>query len=151
MQPYRIHNIRGKPGWLFDTTDGVTHLFDEPFHNSLAQHWTGERLSNSSLRTPRRALPVFNGQALLVNRPHAHSYDLIDLDTLKTTLTLRLVTVEDAIGWVAYTPDGYWDASPGAEQYIAVYRGLDALDAKAVQLRRQPQRVKDAATRYRNP
>jgi len=46
--------------------------------------------------------------------------ELVDLVDLKTILTVYPVPSGKDLGWVAHTPDGLWDASPGAERYVAV-------------------------------
>lgn len=138
----------GRPAWLFDTEAGWSHLVDEQTSKHLAVYWTGKRLTNTRNLPPPHCIPALDGQVIVVSRPHANGYDLIDLKTMQTILTLNIVTAEDTIGWVAHTPDGWWDASPGAETFITLYQGLDPLTAQAQKQRHRPDKIKAVITRY---
>jgi hypothetical protein len=75
------------------------------------------------------------------------------LPSLEPVVRVRVIPLNanNDLGWVAWTPDGWWDASPGAEQFVTAFRGLTALDAAGVAQRRNAElirtRISAAATR----
>ena len=60
---------------------------------------------------------------------------------LATLLTIHPVMVGDAIGWVAHTPDGLWDASRGAERFVEVFQNGTVVKVPARESRRQPKTI----------
>jgi hypothetical protein len=67
--------------------------------------------------------------------------EVASLRDLATLATIHPVRLGNAIGWVAYTPDGLWDASPGAERYVGVFRKGKAVTAEGRDARRQPETI----------
>jgi len=45
----------------------------------------------------------------------------VSVADLKKVLTVSPVPAGKDLGWVVHTPDGLWDASKGAERYVAVF------------------------------
>lgn len=50
--------------------------------------------------------------------------------------------VDGNLGWVISTSDGYWNASPGAEKYVAVYSGLNRLKPDSIVERKNSAEIK---------
>jgi hypothetical protein len=68
--------------------------------------------------------------------------ELVDLANARVALTVYPLVVGKDIGWVAYTPDGLWDASPGAERYVAVVGPKGLAEARARDARRDPATIR---------
>jgi hypothetical protein len=66
----------------------------------------------------------------------------VKLANLEVVATIRGVPVNGAIGWIAFTPDGLWDASPGADRVVEVFRDGVAGDADAKAARHDPAAIR---------
>jgi hypothetical protein len=62
------------------------------------------------------------GGRLIARLTGTSAVELIDAATLRAAATVHVLKLGDGFGWVVHTPDGYWDAGPGADHYVAVYR-----------------------------
>jgi hypothetical protein len=94
-------------------------------------------------RAPQEGSAVAAGGRLLL-RPLAWqgAAELVSLKDLKTVLTVYPVPIGKEIGWVACTPDGLWDASAGAEGFVAVFGPQGPADARARDARRDPAAIR---------
>jgi hypothetical protein len=107
------------------------------------RHWP-QLLTGGSLRSggPGQAEVIWGGRALVRNTGYAGTIEQLALPDLDPILRIRCVPIgEDELGWVAWTPDGRWDASPGAEQFVYVLQGLDTVAAD-VEARRSPETIR---------
>jgi hypothetical protein len=109
---------------LLDTGRGVACIAD-PASGKILMRWIGggSHSTGHIRERPPDALAAFGGRLLVRSAGWAGVVDLVDLRTLKTVVTIQPVPVVDRLGWVAYTPDGLWDASAGAERLVKVFRG----------------------------
>ncbi len=69
--------------------------------------------------------------------------ELVSLADLKTVLTIYPMAAGKELGWVAYTPDGLWDASPGGERHITVVGPKGFADDRARDARRDPAAIRE--------
>jgi len=111
---------KGRPAWLV-VGERTAHLFAVEDSTHLAAYpYAPERHPDEHWYQPRVGT-LFGDRALIVPQPHEPGFDLIDLETLDPALHVRIVPLIEAAGWIAYTPDGLWDASLDAEDYITMY------------------------------
>jgi hypothetical protein len=109
----------------------------DPGTGRVQSRWVVEGRSGRSM--PARSAVAAGGRLLLRPLAWQGAVEVVDLADLKTALTVYPVAVGKEIGWVAYTPDGLWDASPGAERYLAVFGPEGRLaDAGARDAHRDP-------------
>ena len=99
------------------------------------------------LTLPPRAFTAFDGKLLIRQLDHAADIELIDVQKLTPIAKVHPVPVDDKLGWIISTSDGFWDASPGAEKYLAVYNGLHRLAPDAVAKRRRSAEIKKRISR----
>lgn len=104
---------------------------------------------------PAQAAMVFGGRALLNNTGYAGQFQILTLPDLKAVVNIRTVPLgndspgrtawaaDGRLGWIAWTPEGFWDASPGAEQFVAAVRGTDVLLREETDNRRSPQQLRN--------
>ena len=90
---------------------------------------------------PPRAYTTFDGKLLVRRNAHGVEMQLMDLQTLEPIAEIYPMPVGEKIGWIIATSDGYWDASPGAEEYVAFYIGRRDMSDKK-ETRRKPQLIK---------
>jgi hypothetical protein len=96
--------------------------------------WSASEHGN--YRAPRWNAVFAGGNALLRPTGWMQTLELVDLRAEKLTLTLHIVPVAKGLGWIAFTPDGWWDASPGAERHVAAFEEGVLLDEKNRDARR---------------
>lgn len=130
----------GQPAWLIIGRRNA-HLFAIDDNEYLATFPYAEVKHSRRYSTRPRVTPIFNGNALLVSKGFTPGFDLIDLRTLETKLHVRLVTMSEGIGTVVYTPDGTWDATEQAEQYLSLYKGAALMDPQSAQRYRNPEKI----------
>jgi hypothetical protein len=132
-----------------DTPAGRRLLLRNSYGSAcLADPATGKVLTRwvEADRSGRRAhgeSEVAAGGRLLV-RPLAWrgAVELVKLADAKVALTVHPLAGGKDIGWVAFTPDGRWDASPGAERYVAVVGARGLADGRARDARRDPASIR---------
>jgi hypothetical protein len=75
------------------------------------------------------SIAVTNGDGTILVHPIGFSgaVEVLDLAgvTPRPVLTIYPAWRQpgDSLGWIAVTPDGLWDSSPGVEEYVHAYRG----------------------------
>jgi hypothetical protein len=75
---------------------------------------------------PRWNAVFAGGKALLRPTGWTAALEVVDLRDARVMLTIHNVPVGKSLGFIAFTPDGWWDASPGAERHVAVFeKGVD--------------------------
>jgi hypothetical protein len=62
--------------------------------------------------------------------------ELLDARTLEPVASVHVLKLPEDFGWVVHTPDGHWDASPGAEKYLAVFHNGRAVRPAEARSRR---------------
>jgi hypothetical protein len=82
------------------------------------------------------------GRALVRPLAWRGAVEVVSLAEGKVTLTVHPVVVGKEVGWVAFTPDALWDASPGAERHVAVVGPRGLADARARDARRDPAAIR---------
>lgn len=88
---------------------------------------------------PAGNTPWANGKAVLRNLGIRGQVDLIEAQEGKTVATFQVLPMKDkGLGYVVYTPDGYWDGSAGVEALLAVFDGERLLDGEGKLARRNP-------------
>jgi WD40 repeat protein len=106
-------------GW-----DGTVRLWTKD--GDLVKSYLGER-------KPVRGIDFSKDDDLLFYITEDAKINIINLENDK-----RVTIFSDGEEWVIYTPDGYWDASPGGGDMLAVVRGTEAwnIDQFAVRFNR---------------
>jgi hypothetical protein len=61
------------------------------------------------------------GRAMLRPTGWVPTLELVDLRDARVLLTIHNVPIGKDLGFIAFTPDGWWDATPGAERHVAVF------------------------------
>jgi hypothetical protein len=51
--------------------------------------------------------------------------------------------VDNAIGFIVFTPDGWWDASAGAERHVAVFHDGRRIEGEKLTARRNVKLISD--------
>ncbi len=133
----------GRECLLIETQLGKGGIVDVETGDVHAEWYVGTNHEGGSRpEGPPRVATAFNGKLLVRRKGQGAEMELIDLRTLDTVATVYFVPVESEVGWIAATPDGFWDASPGAERFVEIYSGHRNL-AGEKRARRKPQRIKD--------
>jgi hypothetical protein len=116
------------PRWL--ERIGEREALVDPQSGALLDVWTtgGRR---RSLSTAWSSCVGFGGRVLVRSVVDSATVEIVKLANLEVVATIRGVPVNGAIGWIAFTPDGLWDASPGAEGVVEVFRDGVTGDAEA--------------------
>jgi hypothetical protein len=71
------------------------------------------------------------------------SVEVVDLRDNQVKLTFHNVPVGKDLGLVVFTPDGWWDASPGAEVHVAVFQKRARLTTEARDERRNAKLIRE--------
>lgn len=133
---------RDRRSFLVETRHGLGAIVDCETGKLQAKWYVGHRQGNIlSPEFPPRAFTAFDGKLLIRRLAHAAEIELIDLTTLSPIATVHPLPVDEKLGWIISTSDGYWDASPGAEQYVAVFSGMRRLAPDVVKRRRDAART----------
>jgi hypothetical protein len=125
--------------WLLETRRGYTCIAD-PLTGKMLARWVGGEYHSAVLtrERPADAVAAFGGTLLVRSLGWASAAELVNLRTLKTVVTIHPVPVADKqLGWIAFTPDGLWDASTGAERFVEVFQGDKLSGPRAKAARRQ--------------
>lgn len=74
---------------------------------------------------PAQGGVVFGGRVVVRNTGHAGTVELLAASDLRPLMRIQVVPVgERDLGWIAWTPDGLWDASDGAEAFVQCIEGM---------------------------
>jgi hypothetical protein len=111
--------------------EGTSHLYDMATGRALGR-WPSAG-----------SLPAFEGRLLVRSLQWAGAIELVSPKNLETVATIHPVVVGRGLGWVAFTPDGYWDASPGAEGFAEVFRGTELADSQARSTRHDRAKIRE--------
>jgi hypothetical protein len=85
---------------------------------------------------------VLRGGVILRSLGMKGEVDFFDADAARPVLHLHAVTAgEGQVGYVAYTPDGFWDASPGAARRVTLFEDGTLLPEEARDRRRAPETI----------
>jgi len=86
--------------------------------------------SRTLMEAPRQSASSVlsnDGEVLLRSIGYAGAMEALDLSTTRPELKLTIYPAwsrsRAEVGWIAVTPDGLWDSSPGVEEYVHAYRG----------------------------
>jgi hypothetical protein len=107
----------------------------------LIGRWVGcaRELSRCAPDGRAHAVPVAGGRGVVANLGLRQGFDLLNLATNRPVIRIQLVSTDGlSFGWVATTPDGLWDSSPGVEGLIATVRGSHVGDRANDAARHQP-------------
>ncbi|PQO26075.1 hypothetical protein C5Y96_21740 [Blastopirellula marina] len=96
-------------------------------------YWLGPGRNGRNL-TPMSGI-AFNGK-VFARRTGAGEIELRDAQTFDTIAWVHVLQQAQNYEWIVYTPDGYWDASPGAEKFVLVTRNGSAVTPADLQSRR---------------
>ncbi len=128
----RWRNIRVRPLapqerlWVLVGSRDYEGIFDLAA-NTVVKRWV----------SGGRSIVAFGGRLLVRPAAYRSDVDFVDIETMETLFTLHPLPGAEGAGWVAATPDGFWDASPGAEKYVMVFRGLEPAGEEAARGRRR--------------
>ena len=130
------------PKLLIAGAKGDLHLYDpagKGVENIRPASW--HLLNQWRSISPRTTLLVWD--RLLIREFGIRGIvEMIDIRNFETLLYLQAVTLgPDRWGWIAWTPDGFFDASPGAEEMVEVFVGLTPASADFKDRRRNPSRI----------
>ncbi|MDK1032134.1 MAG: hypothetical protein QGD94_09020, partial [Planctomycetia bacterium] len=120
---------------------GDRFLVEWQDYNAIIDLKTGEVLNRRE--TNGYGALAFGGRIIVCSMGYPHLADFVEARTGKVLFTLHPLPVGDAFGWVATTPDGFWDGSAGAEKYIAVFRGREFAGEAGLTARRRPGLVRE--------
>ncbi|MEW4562688.1 hypothetical protein AB1K70_09190 [Bremerella sp. JC770] len=101
--------------------------------------WSGG-IRNTSLPTPTSGV-AFGGK-VIARKTGTSEIELLDGQSFDTIAWVHVIRWNQGFAWIAYTPDGYWDASPGAEKFVLVTRDGVVTSPMERQSRRVPDLVK---------
>jgi hypothetical protein len=147
---YRAAEIRcrDRDSLLVETRRGLGAIVDLDTGKLQAKWYVGDyQGSMGGPEFPPRAFTAFDGKLLIRRVAHAAEIELIDLETLTPIAKVHPVPVDDKLGWIISTSDGYWDASPGAEKYLAMYDGLRRLTSVSIAERRNSAEIRKRIAR----
>jgi len=92
-------------------------------HEQLTIHRaSGEVLSRTT--TSGETTIAFQGRFFVRSRGAPPQIEFLDTVTGRLRLTIHALER----GWIAFTPEGRWDAAPDSESRVAVYRGRASVD-----------------------
>ncbi|WDI42615.1 hypothetical protein [Bremerella sp. P1] len=83
----------------------------------------------------REASVAFGGR-VIARSTGTSEIELLDAQTFAPFAWVHVIRLEKGFGWIAYTPDGYWDASPGVEKFVLVTKNGSVAQPAEVQSRR---------------
>lgn len=119
--------------WILVETDRSQGILDL-HHNAVVDKWVAGGPSAIA----------FDGRILVRSAAYLGNVDFLNLKTMERLFTLHPLPVGNRFGWIATTPDGYWDASLGAEEHIAVFQGRKLASQEAARARRRPGLIREA-------
>ncbi len=96
--------------------------------------WGGVRRSRERIPTSGIAM----GGKVIARRTGTTEVELLDSQTLHTIAWVHMIHLEQSVGWIAYTPDGHWDASPEAEKFVLTTKNGTLTTSDERQTRRTP-------------
>ena len=141
---------RRRESLLVETKRGLGAIVDLKSGEVQARWYVGEYQGGmGGPEFPPRAFTADDGKLLIRCVAHAAEIELIDLETLQSVAKVHPVPVNGELGWVISTPDGYWDASEGAEDLVTVYHGLRRLPTDAAGMRRNGPEIQKRIARLR--
>lgn len=111
----------------------------------LIGRWVGcaRELSRAAPDGRAHAVPVACGRGIVANLGLRQGFDLLDVATNRPVVRIQIVSPDGvSYGWIATTPDGLWDGSPGAEALVAVVRGARVGDEAAKALQHRPDAIR---------
>ncbi len=140
--------IAGKPGALLQTYEGEGALVDTS-SGKVLETWVGlyNTGNTNGLEQPPHSILAFKNRILVRMIAPQGILDLVELETMRTLCTVYPVESQGKRGWIVHTPDGWWDASPEAEEKVIGYEGLRRMDAKALEKRRAPEKIREIIQR----
>ena len=112
----------------------------------LIERWVGcsRELSRVGPEGRAHAVPVAGGRGVVANLGLRQGFDLLDLASNRPVVRIQLVSPDGlSYGWVATTPDGLWDGSPGAERLVAMVRGSLVGDKATKALHHQADAIRE--------
>ena len=80
---------------------------------------------------------AFDDQVLIVPTGRVAQFKLFRSQDLSIIATVHPIQVNEELGWIVYSDDGWWDASPGAEKFVRLLRGTQSLREYEVTARRK--------------
>lgn len=106
---------------LVETSHGLGGII--AVDGTVLRSWVNQKsgvLRNDS-NTPPLSGVAFEGR-LIARLTGGPGIELLDVKTREPIARIHIVKRPAGWGWIVYTPDGYWDSSPGAEHYVKVFK-----------------------------
>jgi hypothetical protein len=96
-----------------------------PVDGSVLARWVCA--DHNQYRAPLWNAVFANGKAMVRPTGWGPVLEIVDLRDLRVVLTIHHVPLGKNFGWIAFTPDGWWDASAGTERYVVVFHKGEAV------------------------
>lgn len=117
----------------------------DPESNTILTEWIAGFGASSDAPPYNTLLP---GGVVLRSLGMRGEVDLLDADTAQVLACIHTVpAAKDTIGFILHTPDGLWDATPGAERHVMLFDNGRVLNEEERNARRDPEAI---AERIRN-
>ncbi|HYT93442.1 MAG TPA: hypothetical protein VEL76_32290 [Gemmataceae bacterium] len=121
-----IETPRGKR-LLLQNYNGQCCLAD-PASGAVLSRWIAAEYGQH--RAPLWNAVFAGGKAMVRPTGWIPALEVVDLRDNRVALTLHSVPGGKHLGFIAYTADGWWDCTPGAERHVAVFhKGVQLEDA----------------------
>ncbi|MFO0966227.1 MAG: hypothetical protein U0793_11675 [Gemmataceae bacterium] len=125
--------------FVLQNYDGACCLAD-PATGKILSRWMAAEYGHV---TARWNAVFAAGKAILRPTGWTAALEFVDLRDGRVVLTIHNVPVDKGLGFIAYTPDGWWDATPGAERHVAVFDKGVRRDEKARNERRNAKMIEE--------
>lgn len=97
--------------------------------------WGGASTNN---RLPKPTSGIAFGGKVLTHKTGTYEIEIFDAQTFDTIAWIHVIRLDPSFEWIVYTPDGHWDASPGAEKFVLATRNGSVVTPAELQSRRVP-------------
>lgn len=138
----KLHEVETPKGkrFILQSSNGQCCLVD-PATGGIVSQWVAAEYGQ--YRAPLWNAVFAGGKALLRPAGWTAALEVVNLRDSSVVLTIHNVPTDMGLGFIAFTPDGLWDATPGAERHVAVLHKGMRIDEKARDKRRNAKVIQE--------